>query len=65
MTSNEEERNQYIVANYRRRLDYMIQNNQVDLMYSFSIDRSRWTECESDRVRYPASLCWCLRFSFM
>ena len=34
-------------------------------MYSFSIDRSRWTECESNRVRYPASLCWCLRFSFI
>lgn len=39
MTSNEEERNQYIVANYRRRLDYMIQNNQVDF-YVFVFNRS-------------------------
>lgn len=40
MTSNEEERNQYIVANYKRRLDYMIQNNQVYATTVFSIDRS-------------------------
>ena len=44
MTSNEEERNQYIVANYKRRLDYMIQNNQVCALTVFSIDCSRWTE---------------------